>query len=156
MSDGKPAKDPSRQRLTPKRVAFIDEYVIDLNAGRAAKAAGYSAEGGSQYTSGYRLLRIPCVRAAVDARLEEKGSIRDITVDRVLEMLLETQRAAHEAGQYAAANKAAEMLAKHIGMLKDKLEIDFKTSFASLVEGSEGDAPIEAQDEPGDDDDGDE
>ncbi len=32
----------AKQQLTQKQKRFIDEYLIDLNAARAARAAGYS------------------------------------------------------------------------------------------------------------------
>jgi len=32
----------TKPKLTPKQKRFVEEYLIDLNATRAAKAAGYS------------------------------------------------------------------------------------------------------------------
>lgn len=54
-------------KVTPREGLFVAEYLIDLNATRAATAAGYAA--GSAHVTGARLLRTPAVAAAIeDAR----------------------------------------------------------------------------------------
>jgi len=41
-------------KLTPKQIRFVDEYLVDFNASRAAIAAGYSSSGAK--VQGSRLL----------------------------------------------------------------------------------------------------
>lgn len=49
--------------MTPKQRRFIEEYLVDLNAARAAKRAGYRAKWAA--SRGYHLLQNPAVAAAV-------------------------------------------------------------------------------------------
>ncbi len=54
--------------LNAKQQIFVQEYLTDKNATRAAKAAGYSEA--AAHESGSRLLRNPEVRAAVEKGIE--------------------------------------------------------------------------------------
>jgi len=71
--------------MTPKRAAFVREYLIDLNATQAAIRAGYSAKSAS--TIGEALLRKYEIKAAVAAAMKERAGRTEITADRVLERL---------------------------------------------------------------------
>jgi len=55
--------------LTRKQKRFIEEYVIDMNATRAAKAAGYSPN--SAYEIGSQNLRKLEIKQEIDKRLAE-------------------------------------------------------------------------------------
>ena len=50
-------------KITPKQAMFAAEYLIDLNATRAAIAAGFSAA--TAHVTGSKLLRNPVVAAAI-------------------------------------------------------------------------------------------
>jgi phage terminase small subunit len=71
---------------TPKaearREIFIREYLKDLNATRAAIAAGYSEKGAR--VQGVRLLTNANVKARIEELLAKKTDKLDITVERVL------------------------------------------------------------------------
>lgn len=71
--------------LTPKQAAFVDEYLIDLNATAAAKRAGYSSK--TAYRTGADNLRKPQIEAAIHEAMQERGERTGITADRVLEEL---------------------------------------------------------------------
>jgi phage terminase small subunit len=71
--------------LTAKRKLFVDEYLIDFNATRAAKAAGYSAH--SAAAIGSRLASMPDVKAAIEARQTERVAQLGLACDKVLEQL---------------------------------------------------------------------
>jgi phage terminase small subunit len=71
-----------QEGLTPKRRAFIDEYLIDFNATRAAVRAGYGAR--SAHTIGSRLLKLPAVKAALDAAIAARAERTRVTADRVI------------------------------------------------------------------------
>lgn len=75
--------------LTAKRRAFIEEYLTDFNATRAAKAAGYSEH--SAYSIGSENLRIPEIKAEIDRRLDEKT----MSTEEALARLTEQGRGAH-------------------------------------------------------------
>ena len=67
--------------MTPKRTAFIAEYLICRNASEAARRAGYSAKRADAI--GYDLLRNTEIRAAVDARLQEVAEKAGLSVELV-------------------------------------------------------------------------
>jgi phage terminase small subunit len=56
--------------LTRKQRLFVAEYLVDLNATKAAARAGYSKR--SAYSTGHRALRIPAVRAAIEELQAER------------------------------------------------------------------------------------
>ena len=70
------------RKLAPMQSVFVQEYLIDLNATRAAIRAGYSAKTAEQ--QGYQLLQKPSVQAAIAARQKEREQRTAVTADRVL------------------------------------------------------------------------
>lgn len=64
--------------LSPRYLAFVNEYCLDRNATRAARAAGYAA--GSAHVTGCRLLRVPKVAEAIRER--EEAAARRLELDR--------------------------------------------------------------------------
>lgn len=76
--------------LNPKQALFVKEYLVDKNATRAAKSAGYSAKtAGSQ---GHDLLKNPEIAAeiekGVNAQLErsrKRAAAKELTKERWLE-----------------------------------------------------------------------
>jgi len=82
-----PAKKagPSDAELTEKQKAFVQEYLIDLNAKAAAVRAGYSEKTAEQI--GYQQLQKPAVRAAIQKAMELRARRTEITADRVLQEL---------------------------------------------------------------------
>ena len=71
--------------LTPKQRKFVAEYLVDLNATRAAIRAGYSAKTADRI--GPELLGKTCVREAVEAAQKRREKRTEITQDRVLNEL---------------------------------------------------------------------
>ena len=68
--------------FTTKQSAFVDEYLVDLNATQAAIRAGYSAK-----TAGWigpQLLAKTHIAEAVARRMKDRQSRTEITQDRVL------------------------------------------------------------------------
>lgn len=77
---------PSRERpLTPKQARFVDEYMVDLNATKAATRAGYSAK--TAYSIGSELLTKLEIADAIKARQAELSQATGITAERVLKEL---------------------------------------------------------------------
>jgi len=126
--------------LTPKQARFVDEYLIDLNATQAAIRAGYSAKTAKQI--GSRLLTNVDVASAVSARQAERSSAADTSEQWVIDRLRENversmvavpvmifdhdKKQMVESGEYqyagAVANKALELIGKHRGMFKERVE----------------------------------
>jgi len=72
--------------LTPKQVRFIDEYLIDFNASRAATAAGFSPR--SAKVQGSRLLTNVNVKLSIQYRQKATEKRLQITRDNVIQGLL--------------------------------------------------------------------
>ena len=133
--------------LTDKQKAFVQEYLIDLNATQAAIRTGYSA--GTASEQGYQLLHKTSVKAAVDAAKEERAKRVEITSDYVLATIQDTVERCRqmrpvldksgnpvmcetEDGQMAPAYvfdagnvlRGTEQLGKHLKMFTDKQEVD--------------------------------
>ncbi len=68
--------------MTPRQRRFVEEYLVDLNATRAAKRAGYSARS-ARYT-GYKLLQNPAVAAAVAKAQGRRAARTQVSADRVV------------------------------------------------------------------------
>ena len=69
-------------KLTAKQQAFVDEYLIDLNATQAAIRAGYSAKTADQ--QGSRMLANVKVQQAVSQAMAERSKRTGINQDRVI------------------------------------------------------------------------
>ena len=107
--------------LTNKQRAFAEEYLIDLNATQAAIRAGYSKNSAS--VIGFENLRKPKIAAAIAEAREEQAKRTEITVDSVLNRLVEDRELARSLGKPSAAVRADELLGKHVGMF-NKEQID--------------------------------
>lgn len=71
---------------TDNQRAFVQEYLIDLNATQAAIRAGYSQDSARQ--EGSRLLSHAAIQAALELAKEQRAKRVEITADRVLRELL--------------------------------------------------------------------
>lgn len=121
--------------LTPKQRAFINEYLIDLNATQAAIRAGYSEK--TAYAIGQENLKKLEIKEEIDKALQERSERVKLNADWVLKRLQLISdrciqgepvydREGNPTGEWrfdsAGANKATELIGKHLGMFKDKIE----------------------------------
>lgn len=141
--------------LNAKQAAFVREYLVDLNATKAAIRAGYSPK--TAHSQGPRLLENAEIRKAVDAVNARRQERTELSADYVLSNLREVvercmQRApvmvregrhmvqlVDEEGRHVwefnanGANKALESLGKHLKLFTDKVELSADSSFADLL-----------------------
>lgn len=122
--------------LTPRQARFVEEYLVDLNATQAALRAGYSEAGAE--VRGSELVRNRKVAAAIRAAQAARSERTEVTQDWVVERLVENVERAMQrrevvrdglpSGVYqyegAVANRALELLGKHVGMFEDRLKVD--------------------------------
>lgn len=125
--------------LTAKQKMFVAEYLIDLNATRAAIRAGYSKKTADRI--GPELLGKTCVSQAIQEQqqLREKRTL--ITADYVINSLKEVAERCmqkepildhdgNETGEWrfdsSGANKSLELLGKHLKLFTDKTELTGK------------------------------
>ncbi|MFY2843583.1 terminase small subunit [Achromobacter ruhlandii] len=132
--------------LTDKQRRFVDEYLVDLNATQAAIRAGYSAKTAGQI--GEQNLRKLEIAAAVqeaqavrakrteitqDEILNDLRELRDICMGRKPVTISEVVKNGQDGKATAvdvcvsvleptAANRALELMGKHLGMFPSKVE----------------------------------
>lgn len=72
-------------KLTPKQKAFVDEYLVDLNATQAAIRAGYSKKTAGRI--GQENLQKPVIQTAIQAQMKEREKRTEVTADKVVQEL---------------------------------------------------------------------
>jgi phage terminase small subunit len=108
--------------MTDKQRRFADEYLFDLNATRAYKAAyPYVRRDETAATAGGRLLRNVHVQNYVQERMKDRQTRTEISQDMVLR---EIAAIAFETDSEAVSVKdklrALELLGKHLGLFERK------------------------------------
>ena len=125
--------------LTNKQKMFVAEYLKDLNATEAAIRAGYSPKNAAAIAS--RLVKKSQVDEAIKAAMAERANRVNLDAQWVLKRLTEISDRCMDAepvliregnkwvesGEWkfdsAGANRATELIGKHLGMFRDKLEV---------------------------------
>lgn len=132
--------------MTDKQKKFCDEYLIDLNATKAYKAAYPNVKSESAAMSGAsRLLRNVKVKAYIDEQLEKISSEKTADAKEVMEYLTSVLRGesqseivviegtgdgCSDARRMSKAPdekdrlKAAELLGKRYGLFSEKVELE--------------------------------
>ncbi len=128
--------------LTEKMIRFCNEYLIDLNATQAAIRAGYSED--SAGSIGNENLQKPEIQAYLEVRRKEIQTRLELNQDWVLQRLKQvSDRSMQEepvmifngeewvpSGEYKfdsnGANKATELIGKHLGMFVNKIDLTTK------------------------------
>nr|WP_303740034.1 terminase small subunit [Desulfovibrio piger] len=130
-------------KLTDKQKEFVRQYLVDLNATQAAIRAGYSVK--TAYRQGADLLQKTSIREAIEKAQAKRARRVEVTQDYVLSNLVEVvertmQRApvtdrkgeqvTDEEGRAVwtfdakGANRALELLGKHLGIFTDKVRAE--------------------------------
>ena len=133
--------------LTPRQRRFVAEYLIDLNGTQAAIRAGYAPGGARQCAS--RLLAQAPVKTALKNAMGERQKRTELTADEVIGDLRELRdicmgrkpvkimtivKNAREGTaepvevegmmfEPAAANRALEMLGRHMRLFADRVDM---------------------------------
>ena len=136
--------DTAAGTLTPRQRRFIEEYMVDLTGTQAAIRAGYAPGGARQHAS--RLLAQAPVQAALAQAMSERRKRTELTADEVIGDLRELRdicmgrkpvkvmtivKNAREGTaepvevegmmfEPAAANRALEMLGRHMRLFADR------------------------------------
>lgn len=118
-------------KLNDRQQRFVEEYLIDLNATQAAIRAGYSPK--TAMEQGYQLLQKTSVSLEIAKQMAEQSKRTGINADRVIRELAKMGFADIEAiEEYkmkgADKVKALELLGKHLGMFKEKVDVSIEKS----------------------------
>jgi phage terminase small subunit len=97
-----------------KRLRFVQEYLIDMNATQAAIRAGYSKK--TAYSQGQRLLKNAEIQAAIVEAMATRSERTEISQDEVLKKLWQV---ASSDDHTATKVRALELVGKHLGMFTD-------------------------------------
>jgi len=110
-------------KLTPKQELFIQNYMINLNATDSYKKAGYSVKSDNAAgVEGFKLLRIPKIKAEIDLRLAKRSQDNGITAEYVLQGIKAI--ADRQGIRENDTLKAYELLGKHLKLFTEKQEIE--------------------------------
>ena len=105
------------RKLGARHSLFVAEYLTDLNATQAAIRAGYSVRRARQ--TGFDLLQIPHVAAAVADAQGKKIKRVEITADAILARL---DALADGAERDSDKIRALELLGKHLRLWAETVE----------------------------------
>lgn len=141
---------PTEHNFTPLQERFIDEYVVDLNATKAAARAGYSEKAARQ--QGSTLLSNPYILDKIAEKRKEISKKTLVSIEyvinglkQVVEKSLREEEVLDRDGNAVAmrfdssgANKAFELLGKHIGAFDGRGKgSDVKPRLVMTIQGSD-------------------
>ena len=144
-------------KLNDRQRRFADDYLIDLNAERAAIRAGYS----KRYARGnaYKLVANECIKEYIKKRMDEKEKELIADQDEVLKYLTSVLRGESLSTEIVVEGlgngvseartmtkhpsekdklKAAELLGKRYGLYTDKIETDIDMELNISIDYGEG------------------
>lgn len=107
--------------LSVKQSIFVQEYVKDFNARRAAEMSGYDPD------YGYNLLEKQSIKTALEFCVTDAFNNMAIDAEWVLWELADNHRIARQHGNISASNTALKTLMQHVSidaMAKQKMEMD--------------------------------
>ena len=102
--------------MTPRQARFVAEFLVDLNATRAAIRAGYSEK--TAGAIGYENLSKPQITEAIATAQAKRAERVEITQDDVIAGLLTEARRTGDDSTHGARVSAWATLARHLGMTK--------------------------------------
>ena len=120
-------------KLTDRQKEFVRQYLVDLNATQAAIRAGYSERTASRI--GPQLLGKTCVREAIEKAQAKRAQRVEVTQDYVLmqrapvldrkgEQVQDVEGRAVWTFDAKNANRALELLGKHLGIFADRVKAE--------------------------------
>lgn len=118
-----------RSMLSARRRAFCEEYVVDLNGTQAAIRAGYEEASAGQEAS--RLLKNVKVRNFIAELQGKKRKLIEIKAEDIIEELHDI--AFDEDNAMKDRLKALDLLARHKGLLTEKVEVSLDEGLAQRL-----------------------
>jgi phage terminase small subunit len=131
--------------LNSRQKAFVDTYLIDLNATAAYRKAGYKSKGHAAVANAARLMTNDNVARAIAAAMEARSERTQITADRTLQELAdvgfsdlgEIMDFSGTDPRLKPASEIQERARRAIAAVKVKRELEGKGAAARTVEVTE-------------------
>jgi len=108
--------------LTPKQKEFVKQYLVDLNATRAAIRAGYKERRARE--RGCRLLHHPRIQAALAEAAKQREQRTLISQDYVIQRLKEEAEYFGADASQAGRVSALKLLGQHLRMFTQRMEVE--------------------------------
>jgi phage terminase small subunit len=109
---------PSNGHLTAKQRAFVNEFIKDSNATRAAIAVGYKEKTASQMA--YKLVRHPLIKVEIcrlqAEHLASAGITTEYTLYTIRDIIEDNKKPGLGPARHQVALRGAELLGKHQGL----------------------------------------
>jgi phage terminase small subunit len=116
------ARASTRTEMTARERLFVAELLKDVGApGAAAARAGYSERTASKIA--HELMQRPVVKAAVEKGMQALAKTAGVDAAKVMQALERLADKAENAGEFTPALRSWELMGKHIGMFRDKVEV---------------------------------
>ena len=112
--------------MNKKHEFFCQEYIKDLNSTQAAIRAGYSEKTARQ--QGSRLLTNAAINSRIGELQEEIAERNEIDADNIMAKLETVYERSLQEGNYAAANRAAELQGKMISAFTERADVNLRSS----------------------------
>ena len=129
----KPDKKTTEQDLlTHRQEAFVNAYLLDPNATRAAKIAGYSEK--SAHSIACALLKNKAVKGAIlEARAQFNGETGN-EFDKIIKELWRLSKRYDRLKQGSVSVRALELIGKMRGCLEDKVKLEMTGKDGGAIE----------------------
>lgn len=121
-------------RLTERQKRFVSEYLVDLNATRAAERAGYKDP-----SKGRQLVTKSHISAEIQAAIAKRELRTGVTQDYVINKLKEiAEKEASDTTEselkYSNKLRALELLGKHVGAFEKKDKPDSDSQVTVIID----------------------
>ena len=120
------------KELTPKQRLFVEEFLIDLNATKAAVRAGYSEKTARQMAT--ENLSKPVIERAIREAMASRSERTGITADMVVEALWAEANDRGEDASHSARVSALKVLLAHLSPPKHPEPVDLPRLVVGLLE----------------------
>ena len=119
--------------LNQKQRLFVEAYLADPNATKAAIKAGYSRK--TAYSQGHDLLKKPEIQKALEKRVEKAVITADEVLHGIRDIALSGDRESDRLRAY-------ELLGKHLALFTERQDVSLSGEVGTrliLPEGDDGD-----------------
>lgn len=123
---------PALKPLTRQEQRFIEEYLVDFNAGAAWVRAGHSANGARQ--TAHAALKRPSIAAAIDAGMAKKSAETKCTKEWLVAQVIELTLQAKQTKASQVLLRSLELLARLHGYITEHRNVRVIRSVTDMTD----------------------